>query len=132
MLGNKYPYIILCLISIISFLGNWFVFEMHNTESLGKFQKLLLIAIWFLVIYVLGYFQLKKSGKVWAVSIWQLQYLFVFIICVVYVELYFVASYFPLPLKTIMASIRNFYLTPFPFALIVIMVLIENKKSNKD
>jgi hypothetical protein len=112
----------------ISFFGNRYVFETNKTETIGRIEKLMILAIWFIAIASLGYFALKSTNKKWVIALWILQYVFVLVLCIIYVGLYFLAAAFPVVLKTAMASIRNLYLTPFPFAMLLVMILVENKK----
>ncbi|MCX6206580.1 MAG: hypothetical protein NTZ19_10055 [Bacteroidetes bacterium] len=127
MLKPYFLYFLILIIIVISFIGNWFVFETNKTESLGKLNKAMILAVWFLSIAILGYQALKFSDKKWAVALWIVQYSFVLLICMIYVLLYFFASEFPIALKTAMASIRNIYLTPFPFAFLILMEIVERR-----
>lgn len=127
MFKNHSFYILICCIIAISFFGNRYVFETNKTETIGRIEKAIILAVWFLMIAFLGYLALKLSNKNWAVALWLLQYAFALTLCVIYVGVYFYASAFPIAIKTAMASIRNFYLTPFPFALLLVMIVVERR-----
>ncbi len=127
MFKNYTCYFLICSIVVISFLGNWYVFENNKTETIGRLEKTLILAIWFLSIAFLGYAALKFANKPWAILLWVLQYVFTLLLCIIYVGVYFLASEFHIAIKSAMASIRNFYLTPFPFAMILVMLLIERR-----
>lgn len=116
---------------VVSFLGNYYVFETNQTETIGRFKKALILAAWFSSVAFIGYAAFRLTKKTWAIRLWLLQYAFVLLLCIVYAMLYFFASVFPIAIKTAMASIRNFYLSPIPFALLILVAIIENKKSSK-
>jgi hypothetical protein len=128
MFKNYSFYILISSIIAISYIGNWYVFETNKTETIGRFEKTIIIAVWFLAIAFLGYLALKLLNKNWVIALWLMQYAFALMLCIIYVGIYFLATTFPITIKTAMASIRNFYLTPFPFALLLIMEVVENKK----
>jgi hypothetical protein len=112
----------------ISFFGNRYVFEINKTETIGKLEKTMILACWFIAMAFLGYLALRSTNKKWVLALWILQYAFALILCIIYVGIYFLATEFPMVLKIAMASIRNLYLTPFPFAMLLVMILVENKK----
>lgn len=130
MFKNYLSYALICSIVAISFLGNWYVFETNNTDTIGRFAKTWILAIWFLSIALLGFALLRLAKKKWAIALWVLQYALVLLLCIVYVGMYFWAKEFPFAIKTAMASVRNFYLSPIPLALLLLMALVENKKSS--
>jgi hypothetical protein len=119
---------LISFIIAISFFGNWYLFETYKTNTISKHEKAIILFLWFLAISFPGYFALKLLNKKWAIIIWVLQYTVVLLLCITYGILYFYASEFPIAIKSSMAAIRNFYLTPVPLALLLIMILDENKK----
>lgn len=130
MFKNYASYALICSIVAISFLGNWYVFETNNTDTIGRIVKTWILAIWFISIALLGFVLLRFAKKKWAIALWVLQYALALLLCIVYLGMYFWAKEFPIAIKTAMASIRNFYLSPFPLALLLLMALVENKKSS--
>lgn len=131
MFQFKKVYYFLLVITVISFFGYLVVFETNTTETLGKNKKAILMAIWFVSIAVIGFYGSKNTKEKWMISIWILQYLFAFLFSACYLGLYFYLDDFPLNIKTVMASIRNFYLTPVPFAFLLLMKLKIKDKSEK-
>lgn len=118
---NNQVYYFLLAIAMISFFGYLIVFETHTTETLGKNKKAILMFIWFAAIAVTGFYGCKHTQVKWIMIIWTLQYLFAFLFSACYLGLYFYLDDFPMNIKTVMASIRNFYLTPVPFAFLLLM-----------
>lgn len=127
MLKSYFFYSLILIIITISFVGNWFVFETNQTETLGRLNKAIVLAAWFFAIAFLGYQALNYTNKNWVVTLWIIQYSFVLFICAIYVMIYFFASEFPIALKTALASIRNIYLTPFPFAILILLEMVERR-----
>ena len=132
MFKNRLCYCLICSIIAISFLGNWYVFETKRIEAIGKLEKTIILSLWFLSMALLGYAVLRIAKKKWAITFWVMQYALALLLCIVYAGIYFLASKFPILIKTAMVSVRNFYLTPFPLALILVMLRVENKKSSND
>lgn len=130
MFKNYLNMALLCMIVAISFIGNLYVFETNNTETIGRFQKTIILAIWFFSIAFFGLAVLQSTKRKWVITLWVFQYALALLICIVYIGFYFLAANFPIAIKTAMASIRNFYLTPIPLALLILMTIVENKKSS--
>jgi hypothetical protein len=126
MVKNNQVYFFLLAIVVISFFGYLYVFETNSTETLGKNKKAILMAIWFVSIAVIGFYGSKYTKEKWVISIWVMQYLFAFLFSACYLGLYFYLDDFPMNIKTVMASIRNFYLTPVPFAFLLLMRKIQS------
>ena len=126
MLKFKQVYFYLLAIAVISFFGYLVVFETNTTETLGKNKKAILMTIWFVSITVIGFYGCKNTKEKWMISFWILQYLFAFLFSACYFGLYFFLDDFPMNIKTVMASIRNFYLTPVPFAFLLLMKKIQS------
>lgn len=119
-------YIYLSAIALISFFGYLVVFETNTTETLGQQKKTILIGIWLVSIAVIGFYGSKYTKEKWVLTIWILQYIFAFLFSACYLGLYFCLDDFPMHIKTVMASIRNFYLTPVPFAFLLLMRKIQS------
>jgi len=115
MVKRNSIYYYLIAITVISFLGFLVVFETNSTETLGRYRKVGLIAIWFISIAVIGFYGCNCTGEKWMKQIWILQYAVAFLFSVCYLCLYFYLDDFPINIKSVMATIRNFYLTPAPF-----------------
>ncbi len=128
----KNVWIYLFCIVAISFVGYLYVFEINNTESIGKIKKSVLIASWFFAIAIIGYFGSKCMWRNWVIMLWNMNYLFALTINLLYLILYFYVDEFPMNIKTALASIRNFYLTPFPFAFLIMLVLSERRRSEEE
>lgn len=129
MFKFKQVYYYLLAIAVISFFGYLVVFETNTTETLGKNKKAILMSIWFVSIAVIGFYGSKNTKEKWIRTIWLLQYFFAFLFSACYLGLYFYLDDFPMTIKTVMASIRNFYLTPVPFAFLLLMKLkIKDKR----
>jgi hypothetical protein len=129
-LKNVWLYLF-CIVAI-SFVGYLYVFEINNTESIGKMEKAVLIACWFFAIAIIGYFGSKCMLRQWVIMLWNMNYLFALMINLLYLILYFYLADFPMNIKTALASIRNFYLTPFPFAFLIMLVLSERRRRSEE
>lgn len=122
----------LITIATISFAGYWGIFETHQIDDLGKTNKGLLMTLWFLAIGLIGYLGLLRTENDWAIKIWIIINFFAASIYLVNGLLYFFYEALSMDMKLVIGTVRNFFLTPLPFAIIVLLLLLENKKPSKD
>jgi hypothetical protein len=91
-------------------------------------MKALLVASWISSIAVIGFLGCKYLNCKWAELLWVVNYLFAIGICGIYLILFLCLKEMPLAWKQLLVTIRNFYLTPFPFALLLMMSLSERSE----
>lgn len=125
----KLVYLFLGSIVAISLIGNLYLFEIRSTESIGLVMKALLIASWISAIAIIGILGCKYLNCKWAELIWILNYVFAIATCSFYLCLFICLKEIPPALKQVLITIRNFYLTPFPFALLLMLSLSERSKN---
>ncbi|MBY0481422.1 MAG: hypothetical protein K2Q21_08710 [Chitinophagaceae bacterium] len=132
MVTHKYLFRSLTAIAMIGFVGYWWIVETHDTASLGKINKAILITVLFLVIFLIGYKGLLRAENKWVIQLWVNIYFFATFVFLLNGLLYFFYEDLSVNLKVALGTVRNFFLTPLPFAIIVLLCLLENKKPGKD